>query len=337
MTIPDDTKQALYKNLGDETDAFLSHAARLLEKYANQWQLTNIEFMETNTVNLLFACDSALYGACVLKVCIPGLETTTEINCLRAYDGKGRRCSDGNWASSVTKNANEASRFGSSSTHLQAEQPYCRLLAYNLQDNILLLQRVIPGSQMWEVADYKDRARHMAHLGKDLHIPWDGQTPYPTYLSWMERIHDTLSAMGNMDDMLFYLNKAMAVYAELKTRHTQNCLLHGDLHHENMLLNAQGSYTIIDPKGVVDAPVMETARFLNNEIPCEPGRILEMVAIMSPIIGICEKDMLCSLFVDTALSTCWSMEEHFPTQAAFEEAKREALADCQFAYELMTQ
>jgi len=201
--------------MGDKTHAFLSQVDNRLAKCIDTWRLSSLSFMPTDTVNLLFSCESGLYGPCVLKMCIPGPEVTTEINCLRAYDGKG----------------------------------YCKLWAYDLSDDILLLERVIPGHQLWAVTDYRERARLMAHTVKGLPVPYDGKGQYPTYLSWMAGIHQKLSNNGGMEDVLFYLNKAMAVYAELKQRHRRVCLLHGDLHQENMLLNAKGGYTVIDPKG----------------------------------------------------------------------------------------
>lgn len=301
MDIPESTRQGIYKCLGDKTNKFLSQADKRLEKYMGIWQLSHLSFMPTNTVNLLFSCKSGLYGPCVLKMCIPGHEVTTEANCLRAYDGKG----------------------------------YCKLWAYDLSDDMLLLERIIPGDQVWAVADYRERARLMAMTVKSLPIPYNGLEQYPTYLSWMENIHRTLTNMGGLDDVLFYLNEAMEIYAELKQRHHRTCLLHGDLHQENILLNTKGGYTIIDPKGVVDDPVMETARFLMNEIPCEENKIREMAAIMSPIIDISEKDILKSMFVDAALGQSWCMEEHYPTREAFEEKKRSVLETCKFVYGLV--
>jgi len=239
MDIPESARQRIYKYMGDNTDIFLSHVDKRLKKYTDTWQLSSLSFMPTNTVNLLFSCESKLYSSCVLKMCIPGPEVATEINCLRTYNGKD----------------------------------YCKLWAYDLLDDVLLLEKVIPGDQMWSVADYQERARLMALTVKGLPIPYNGQEQYPTYLSWMEGIHRKLTEMGDLEDVLFYLNKAMEIYAELKQRHLQACLLHGDLHQENMLLNIRGDYTIIDPKGVVDDPVMETGRFLMNETPCEENKI----------------------------------------------------------------
>ena len=300
--IRETTRQGVEKYLGNETDAFFTKAEARLNKYTNQWQLTQVNYIYTYTLNLLFECNSALYGPCVLKMCVPGPEVATEINCLRAYDGRG----------------------------------YVKLWDYSLEDDILLLERVTPGNQIWDIADYKERARLMANVIKNLPFIPCKQGDYPTYRTWMEDIHSKLTKMGGMDDALFYLDGALRIYDELKQRYSRSCLLHGDMHHENLLLNRQGSYTIIDPKGVVDNPVMETARFLmNEELPCKTEKIHEIVSIMSPIIGIPEADMLKSMYIDAALGNCWTFEDYFPTPEAFEESKRKALEMCRFVYNLL--
>ena len=151
MDIPESARQGIYKYMGEKTDGFLSQVSKRLEKYTGIWQLSNLSFMPTDTVNLLFSCESSLYASCVLKMCIPGPEVATEVNCLRAYDGKR----------------------------------YCKLWAYDLSDDVLLLEKIIPGDQMWAVTDYRERARLMAMTVKDLPIPYRGMEQYPTYLSWM--------------------------------------------------------------------------------------------------------------------------------------------------------
>ena len=302
MNISASARRGISKYLGDEkTDEFLANAGVRLKKYADAWQLSRLVYMPTHTINLLYACESDANGPCVLKMCIPSPEAATEINCLRAYDGKG----------------------------------YCKLWQYDLSDDIMLLERVTPGDQMWAVGDYRERARLMAATVKDLPIPYGGPDEYPTYLSWMEEIRGKLAGMGGLDDVLYYLDAAIDAYGGLKRRHSRACLLHGDLHQENMLLNAKGGYTVIDPKGVVDDPVMETARFLMNETPCDESRILEMAAIMSPVIGMSVDDILKSMYVDAALSHSWTMEEHFPSREDFEREKQRVLNTCRFVYDLV--
>ena len=301
MDIPESARAGVRKYLGDEADIFISKVDERLLRYGALWRLNDLSFMPTDTVNFLFSCVSALYGPCVLKMCIPGPETATEIGCLRAYNGRG----------------------------------YVKLWDYSLTDDMMLLEKVKPGDQMWAVKDYRERARLMGERVKDLPIAWDGRGDYPTYRSWMEGIRAKLVGMGGLEEPVGLLDEAYAIYDGLKQTYDRDCLLHGDLHQENMLLNASGGYTVIDPKGVVDDPVMETARFLMNETPCEDRKIFDMVDIMSPIINIPEADILKSMYIDAALSHCWTLEEFYDTPELFTENKRRALETIKFVRGLL--
>ena len=323
MEIPENVHKRIYRYLGNDTDGFLEKVQSRLDKYTKLWQLSDLSFMPTDTANLLFSCESDRYGSCVLKVCIPGPEVQTEVNCLLAYQGRG----------------------------------YCKLWAYDLSDDVLLLERIYPGSQMWMVEDYRDRARLLGTCILNLKLDEMAALcyakeqlssnelllkQYPTYLTWLEKVYRNLAKIDGLDEVLIYLDKAIEVYTKLKKCHQNICLLHGDLHHENMLLNSEAGYTIIDPKGVADAPVMEGARFLMNEIIGRNGiiireedKIREMVAIISSIIGVSKEDLLKSLFIDITLSGSWTLEEHFSTVEAFEEEKQKAVEACKYAYDLL--
>jgi len=301
--IPKTAAEGIVKYLGNETAAFLQKAEVRLEKYTKLWQLSRLNFMQTDTVNILFECESANHGPCVLKLCIPGPEVATEINCIRAYSGNG----------------------------------YVKLWEYSLEDDILLLERITPGLQMWEVTDHKQRARLMAQRINDLRFIHCEQSEYPSYRTWLMGIHEDFANKSGVDGVKFYLNEAIRIYNELRQTYQRNCLLHGDMHQENMLLNSQGGYTIIDPKGVVDDPVMETARFLmnENEAPYNANKILEIVSILSPVIGIPKADILKSMYIDAAMGQCWTLDEHFPSQEAFKIAKTGALETCAFVYGIL--
>ncbi|MCL2497009.1 MAG: aminoglycoside phosphotransferase family protein [Symbiobacteriaceae bacterium] len=310
MEFPPSARLSVRKYLGDAGDSFLDATGELVSKYGELWRLSELSFLDTQTVNLLFTCTSELYGSCILKACLPGPEVVTEINCLRAYAGKG----------------------------------YVRLWADNSEDNILLLERIIPGEQLGAVADYRERTRIMAELVHNLPCPWDGQTPFPSYRIWMEELQRNLQAMPDAQEMLDYLQEARRIYDQLHQRYDRRYLLHGDLHHANMLLNAARGYTIIDPKGVVDDPVMETARFLLNEVagPDFPlneasvaRQLREMVAIIAATIGTPQEDILKSLYIDTALSKGWDLEELYPDPQAREDVIQKALATCKFVYGLL--
>jgi streptomycin 6-kinase len=181
-------------------------------------------------------------------------------------------------------------------------------------------------------------------LVKDLPISHE-RGDLPTYGSWLEGIHGILTVMGGLDDVLFYLNKAMEFYEELKQRYTKSCLLDGNLQHYNLFLNKNGGFTVTDPQSVVNDPIMLTARFLLNETPNtlmdvtpnDESRIREMATIIGTITNVPAADVLKSMFIDTALSNCWTLDEyyHFPKREGLEETKKDVLKTCGFVYGLI--
>ena len=301
MEFSEITAANLKKYLGADAGKFLSKAGSLIKKYSEIWRITKCDYVRTETINLLYDCYSLKYGRCVMKICIPGPEVLTEINCIRAYDGRG----------------------------------YVKLWDCGPEDDVMLLEYVTPGDQMWAVKDYRERARLMAERVNGLPIEWDGCGDYPTYGSWMVKLLGFLKTLEGAEEAVFYLGEAIFVYDGLKRKYNRACLLHGDLHQENMLLNRDGGYTIIDPKGVVDDPVMETARFLNNETPCETEKLIEIAKIMSPVTSVPAGDILRSMYVDSALGNCWTFEEYYDSAGALDKARRDALSNIKFVYELI--
>ena len=62
-----------------------------------------------------------------------------------------------------------------------------------------------------------------------------------------------------------YLEKAEKTILHINENYPRRLLLHGDLHHENILKNGAGEYKVIDPKGVVGNSVFDLSRFILDE------------------------------------------------------------------------
>src|SRR5438067_1309862 len=61
--------------------------------------------------------------------------------------------------------------------------------------------------------------------------------------------------------------QAEAIFAALLATQVAPVLLHGDLHHENILAAARQPWLAIDPKGVVGEPAYEAGALLRNPLP----------------------------------------------------------------------
>src|SRR5690606_4449317 len=97
--------------------------------------------------------------------------------------------------------------------------------------------------------------------------------------------------------------------------------LHGDLHHENILLGDRG-WLAIDPKGLVGDPVFDVANlFLNprgNGLSRNEARAAAMAETLAPALGRPVEQILEWAFAYSLLSAAWHRQDEQP----------EAMAEC---------
>lgn len=108
--------------------------------------------------------------------------------------------------------------------------------------------------------------------------------------------------------------QAAADYAALAAGQGPRVVLHGDLHHENILWDAERGWLAIDPKGVTGEPAFETAAALRNPIrtgtPCaEPAVMARRVDIMAGMLGLDRARILGWCAAQAVLAAIWSIED----------------------------
>ena len=92
-------------------------------------------------------------------------------------------------------------------------------------------------------------------------------------------------------------------------------ILHGDLHHENILYSTEHSWLAIDPKGLCGDPGYEVATFMLNQLPLNASRstlrqvLARRVSIFSDELKMERQRLAKWSFCHAALSAAWSFEE----------------------------
>ncbi len=181
------------------------------------------------------------------------------------------------------------------------------------EDNgFIILERVIPGQSLRHYFPYQDDEATMiaANFIKKLHqVPILDSYQLPHIRDWLLALDKNWAIP---DD---YLNKARALRNELLKSSNVDVLLHGDLHHDN-LLKAQNSWTVIDPKGVIGESAYEIGAFIRNPIP-EIIHQKNLDIIIKKRIDIFSKELTISsdriydwCFVQTVLAWIWSLEDN---------------------------
>jgi streptomycin 6-kinase len=89
--------------------------------------------------------------------------------------------------------------------------------------------------------------------------------------------------------------------------------LHGDLHHDNILLSDRG-WLAIDPKGLLGDPAYEVANVFRNPVGAEklvanPGRVNRLADMFAERLGMNRRRVLGWAAAHAALTACWDIED----------------------------
>lgn len=134
-----------------------------------------------------------------------------------------------------------------------------------------LLERVRPGTPLAMLAARDDDAATVAaaDVMARVWLPMPGADPaaagLPTVQRWgagFARHRATYGGSGPLAAELF--DRAERVFAELVASQAAPVVLHGDLHHDNVLADHRDGWRAIDPKGVVGEPAYEVGALLRN-------------------------------------------------------------------------
>jgi streptomycin 6-kinase len=208
---------------------------------------------------------------------------------------------------------------------LDADESLGAILLERLDPGTTLRQYLNRQSESWRVRKDHPSIRAAIMLITDLPVLDMEATPeegLPTYAQWMGKSFAEFRHKNKHDvEYLGWLLAAEEAFGLLDASRGETCLLHGDLHHENILLDQQRGWVAIDPKGVIGPKILECGRFLHNFLHDETddavtgaGYLEQLCDILSArylalseILGYKLIDLARVAFIDVTLSTSWTM------------------------------
>jgi streptomycin 6-kinase len=124
----------------------------------------------------------------------------------------------------------------------------------------------------------------------------------------------TATPRGRDDMLLNYLQKARKLRDQLLKTSAVDALLHGDLHHDNILQNGY-DWVVIDPKGVIGEPAYEVAAFIRNPMPellnqaDTPNIIFNRITRFAEALELPSQRIIDWCFVQAVLAWVWALED----------------------------
>jgi streptomycin 6-kinase len=204
----------------------------------------------------------------------------------------------------------------------------CELVADDRPSHTFLVERFRPGTMLSELEDDDEATRIAAGIMRGLRVAPHPGSKLPTIADWGKGLESLRArfdgASGPFPERFVAL--AEETYATLGGPGPDDIVLHGDLHHFNILRAARAPWLAIDPHGVIGPPVYETGALLRNPKPAlstDPKRQSRRIDILAEELGL-ERDLIVQWAVAQAvLSVWWSLEgreEAEPDQLAVVDA-----------------
>jgi streptomycin 6-kinase len=141
-----------------------------------------------------------------------------------------------------------------------------RLLDADANAGIALLERVQPGTMLAELADEERQTQIAADVMAELRRDAPADHRLPTTREWFAAFAKHRAEYGGAGPLpRATFERGESTYAELlRSFDGPPALLHGDLHHYNILSAERAPWLAIDPHGVVGDPVFEVGAFFGN-------------------------------------------------------------------------
>lgn len=262
-------------------EAWLQRLPAILEETAARWSLEILPPVPNLSFNYVAPVVCADGNEAILKVGVPSPELFTEIAALRVYDGRGS----------------------------------VRLLQTDVERGAFLLERLAPGDTLVSLANETTDEKATSIVAETMRGLWR-EAPEPNAFPKIEDWHTGLKELRQEFDggtgpfPRALVEEAERLEEELFASAAPYVLLHGDLHHDNILAG-RGGWLAIDPKGILGEPAYETGSTLRNlwqdRSPIsDPQRLLtRRVHQFSEELGIERKRIRDWAVVQALLSAWW--------------------------------
>ena len=279
---------------GDAGRRWLADLPDLVDAIARDWGLTVGDPYDLTFHYVAPAVDRD-GTATVLKLGVPsGDSLRTEVPALTAFAGRGA----------------------------------VRLLRTDLDRGALLLERADPGWRARDLVPHRDTDATSAAITvmRRLYVPALPDTGLPELVGQAGAFDEYLDRCGTAGPLPADLvARAGALMRELCATATARVVLHGDLHHDNILRATREPWLAIDPHGIVGDPGYELGALLYNPLGQDvltlvPSRIDQLAQELALPV----ERVVAWGFVKAMLSEVWSAEDRpagaspSPTGRAFE-------------------
>ena len=282
-SIPPHVARAIVEVHGNAARSWLDQLPSHIETVVSRWGLSLGQPLTPSSYSHVVAATRPDGSAVVLKASYPCDALRDEIAALRTFDGRG----------------------------------VARLIDSDQESGLLLLERLVPGTNLENVGEQAAMAAFCSVV-RQLHRPAPAGHPFPATQDWAAGLTRLRKHFGGGTGPFpsALVSTAESLFEDLHGSASSSVLLHGDLHHGNILAASRTAWLAIDPKGVRGEPAYEVGAFLRNpmsavlEVPNAAHVLARRVDYFSKELELPRDRLLGWAVAQAVLAAWWSYEDH---------------------------
>jgi streptomycin 6-kinase len=281
MQIPSHLQSKIINIFGQKGKDWIEEFPGILKYCIEKWDLTKIKLHPDPTYNIILFAVSKDHGDVVLKLGVPDERLTDEVRSLEL--------------------------LGSNNT--------CKCFDYDPAMGTMLLERIIPGSDLNSIQGVNERIEIVSELISRTIIPINDAKDFPLYSDWLERAFKRARDESSSNSKLMILiDEAEKLFTEIDSLNLPLYFLHGDIHHSNILMDNYNRWRLIDPQGVIGIKALSPVVFIENQIrktiPAERSESKnKLLTNFSKSLNEPQELIAKCFFIDKVLSICWDIED----------------------------
>jgi len=193
---------------------------------------------------------------------------------------------------------------------------------YEYDENAILMERIISDRSLTEMSvnnQDSEASLIICNVASLLHSPQ--KEPYPGLIPLKVWFNDLFLFAEKYGETV---KKCAFIAKRLLNDQRETVVLHGDLHHENILHSTDRGWLAIDPKGITGERTFDYVNILcnpNAKIALSQGRLAKQVSVISQAAGLSPDYLLKWTVAWCGLSSVWSFNDGERTSIAFDAAK----------------
>jgi streptomycin 6-kinase len=282
--LPQAFKRRIIGTYGQDGHQWLRRLPSILDILSRRWSLTLCTPFDSLSYSYVSPAIGENGTEFILKVGVPNKELITEIEALRLIDGRGA----------------------------------VELFKADPEMGAMLLEYLRPGTTLFDLDQDELATSIAAQVMSKLWHSIPEEHIFPNVSDWAKGFQRMRARFdgGTGPFPKSLVEAAEKIFDELLGSGSEDVLLHGDLHHWNILSAEREPWLAIDPKGVIGEPAYEVGAWLRNPFPHilrfenPEAIIVRRVKRFTEALGFNTERLLGWGFAQAVLAGWWSFEEH---------------------------